>query len=404
MRMRSSSLRTDNQNVCATARLSWTMTFLRLCTRWLCAFIALFPALPLHLAAASVDQELSELQKLGLPVLRSVTSVTVSDDGRFLYAAAFNAGIVSVFARDPKTGFLEAQDEITTPDLEAAVRVRLSPDGAYAAAAAFGANAVSVFKRNASTGQLTLVATARKGENDALGLDFVIDASFSKDNRFLYTAAADGVGVFKLEDDKLTFVQHELAGGQLGGVRCVTVSPSGPWLYAAAHMSGTLVVLRRDETSGTVQVVQILKNDQDDVTALDGAFRVACSPDGKHVYVSSGRFKGDQAISAFETTADGKLKLIEEHVNGVGGFAGFQGGNDIAVSPDGTRVYAVASLSDRLVRFRRNADSGKLTFLGSQQVGEMETPGSAGVCFSPDGKFVYVADEDANAIVSFKER
>jgi 6-phosphogluconolactonase (cycloisomerase 2 family) len=389
-------------------RLSLIMRSILILYRWVCASIALFPGLPLIFAAAPTNgiaqEDLSEVQKVTLPFLRSVTSATISDDGRFLYAAAFNAGVVSVFARDPGTGFLDAQDEITTPDLQAVVRVRLSPDGAYACAAAFGANAVTVFKRNPSTGQLTLVDTARKGENDAAGLDFVIDASFSKDDRFLYTAEANGVGVFKLEGDKLTFIQHEIGGGQLSGVRCVTLSPTGPWLYATAYMSGTLAVLRRDEATGTVKVVQILKNDQDDVTALEGAFRVACSPDGKHLYVSSGRFKGDQAVSAFEITPEGKLKLIEEHVNGVGGFTGFQGGNDIAVSPDGTRVYAVASLSDRLVRFRRNADSGKLTFLGSQQVGEMETPGSAGVCFSPDGKFVYVADEDANAIVSFKER
>jgi sugar lactone lactonase YvrE len=90
-------------------------------------------------------------------------------------------------------------------------------------------------------------------------------------------------------------------------------------------------------------------------------------------------------------------------VNGQGDFAGFEGGNSIAISPDGTLVYAVASLSDRLVRFRRDPATGKLTFLGSQAVGANETPGSAGLCFSPDGKFVYVADENSNSIVVFKQ-
>jgi 6-phosphogluconolactonase (cycloisomerase 2 family) len=66
-------------------------------------------------------------------------------------------------------------------------------------------------------------------------------------------------------------------------------------------------------------------------------------------------------------------------------------------------VYVVASVSDRLFRFRRDAASGKLTVLGSQQVGVNETPGSAGVCFSPDGKFVYVADENAGSIVVYKD-
>ena len=354
--------------------------------------------------AHGVENALAEVQNLSLPFLQSVTSVAVPRDGRFLYAAAFNSGVVAVFVRDPQTGLLEAQDEITTPDLEAAVRVRLSPDEKYAVAAAFAANAVTVFKRESANGRLTIIDTARAGENDVGGLDFVIDASFSADNRFLYTAASNGVGVFKLDGEKLSFVQHETAAGRLEGVRGVAFSPDGQWIYATAHASGVLAVFRRDATSGMLTVVQVLKDGENEITALDGAFRTACSADGKHVYISSGRFKGDQAISVFQTLPDGKLKLIEEHVSGVGSFSGFQGGNDIAISPDGTRVYAVASISDSLVRFQRNPDSGKLTFLGSQEVGARETPGSAGLCFSPDGKFVYIADENANAIVVFKDR
>jgi 6-phosphogluconolactonase (cycloisomerase 2 family) len=162
-------------------------------------------------------------------------------------------------------------------------------------------------------------------------------------------------------------------------------------------------VLRRDADSGKLEVVQILTDGEDGVEAIAGAFRIACSQDGRHVYVSSGRFQGDQAISVFATQADGKLKLIEEHVNGVGDFTGFEGGNSIAISPGGTLVYAVGTMSDRLVRFQRDRETGKLTFLGSQAVGEFVTPGAAGLCFSPDGKFVYIADENASAIVVLKQ-
>ena len=234
-------------------------------------------------------------------------------------------------------------------------------------------------------------------------MDFVIDAEFSDDNRFVYTAAANGVGVFKLEGEKLSFIQAESAGGQLRGVRGVTISPNGSWIYGPAYLSGTLGVLRRDAATGKVDVVQIVKDGENDVNTLAGAFRAACSPDGKHVYVSSGRFTGSQSITVFGAAPDGKLTLVEAYVNGEGGFDNFQGGNGIVVSADGTRVYAVASISDRLFRFRRDPASGKLTFLGSQQVGANQTPGSAGVCFSPDGKFVYVADENANAIVVFRD-
>ena len=52
------------------------------------------------------SSELVEVQKLKLESLTSVTSVAVSPDGRFLYAAAFNPGVINVFQRNIETGQL----------------------------------------------------------------------------------------------------------------------------------------------------------------------------------------------------------------------------------------------------------------------------------------------------------
>ena len=262
---------------------------------------------------------------------------------------------------------------------------------------------MTLFKREAATGRLTILDVGRQKEKGAPLLTLA-DGQFSKDNHFIYAPVTDGLAVFQVDVEKLTLVQHETANGALQNVRGLGLHPGGQWIYLAAYTSGALAVLRRDEVAGTVKVIDVMKKDGDGLNSLAGAFRVACSPDGKHVYVSSGRFGGSQSVSAFEVNPDGKLKLIEVHANNVDGFNGFEGGNEIVVSPDGQLVYAVASLSDRLVRFQRDATTGKLTFLGAQEVGAAEVPGAAGVCFSPDGKFIYVADEDANAIVVFKNR
>ena len=72
------------------------------------------------------------------------------------------------------------------------------------------------------------------------------------------------------------------------------------------------------------------------------------------------------------------------------------------LSPDGKSLVALASLSDRLFRFTRDNASGKLTYVGSQQVGINMVPGAAGLCFSPDGRHLYVADESASAIVVYE--
>jgi 6-phosphogluconolactonase (cycloisomerase 2 family) len=96
------------------------------------------------------------------------------------------------------------------------------------------------------------------------------------------------------------------------------------------------------------------------------------------------------------------LKLLQQFVNGVDDFSEFEGANDIKVSADGKSVFAVASVSDRLFRFSRNLENGKLTFVASQQAGTFESPGAAALCFSPDGKFVYVGDEAEKAIEVYK--
>jgi 6-phosphogluconolactonase (cycloisomerase 2 family) len=132
------------------------------------------------------------------------------------------------------------------------------------------------------------------------------------------------------------------------------------------------------------------------------AFRLALSPNAKQLYVTTGRFGGHQAVSVFSVEADGTLKLVQHLPNGADDFTEFEGGNETAVSPDGTLVMATASFSDRLFRFARNPETGVLTLIGSQQAGTFHQSGAAGVCFSPDGKFAYVADEAESAIQVYK--
>jgi 6-phosphogluconolactonase (cycloisomerase 2 family) len=74
--------------------------------------LASFAALAMASMGADAPKDLEEVQNLTLPELRSVTSVAISGDGKFLYAAAFNAGTVTTFTRDVQTGLLEFDDVI----------------------------------------------------------------------------------------------------------------------------------------------------------------------------------------------------------------------------------------------------------------------------------------------------
>src|SRR6185295_13083101 len=77
----------------------------------------------------------------------------------------------------------------------------------------------------------------------------------------------------------------------------------------------------------------------------------------------------------------------------------------LAISPDGTHLYATGSHDGAIAVFRRNAISGALDFVEAQKNGVRGVDGLAyarGVTLSPDGAFVYVAGETDNAIAIFR--
>lgn len=353
-------------------------------------------------AQAPETKPLEVVHSVAMDSLNCVTSVAVSPDGRFLYAAAFAVSTVSTFERNIETGELTLNGVLEGPNLDAAVNIQLSHDAKTAVVSSFRANAITLFGRDAETGALKQLDVAKEGDGGNAGLNFVVACSFSKDDRFIYTASGGGLGVYEIVEDRLKFVQVEAAEGKLAGMRDIQTSPDGRVLYAAATGANSLVALRPDRETGKVQLLQILNNEDDEIDGLAGVFRVACSPDGKHLYASSGRFGGVNAVTAFAVLPDGKLKFIEEHFDGINGFTDFVGGNGIAVSQDGLAVYALATVSDHMARFSRDAESGKLTFLGTQPVGTFSEQGCPNLCFSPDGRFIYAADESTGEIVVFK--
>jgi 6-phosphogluconolactonase (cycloisomerase 2 family) len=154
-----------------------------------------------------------------------------------------------------------------------------------------------------------------------------------------------------------------------------------------------------------------------DGKALVGPRGAALSPDGKNVYVTS--VSGVAAFNRSPTTGaltqlPGTAGCVSEDGsagecadgNAVGGASG------VAVSADGKNVYVVGS-SDAVAVFARNATSGALTQLAGT-AGCVSQTGSGGACVdgkaldfafsvavSADGKSVYVASRQSNAVAVF---
>jgi 6-phosphogluconolactonase (cycloisomerase 2 family) len=340
--------------------------------------------------------------------LAAVCGLASSPDGKFLYAASWQARAITAFRCDPDTGELNFVESLVDPEhLDGVTCVRISPDGKFALAVAFRSKRATLLTRNPETGRLTIKDSV--GPDLAGGASFTwpIDGVIAPDGKHIY-AADDRTGVIAAievtPDHRLKLAQAFAApDGSLLRTRSLAITPDGKTLLAGGMAAGTLVTLDRDPATGKLTSRQVLTNGRDGIKGLAGIHGIVVSGDGKSVYTCSGRFGGDQGVCTFRMADDGKL-APSSSVLAESGLADFAGGNGLALARDGHNLYAAGTTSRSLTIFRTSPADGKLEYLATLQnaaTGANSNLGAADVEVSADGKTLYVALEDEGAISVF---
>jgi DNA-binding beta-propeller fold protein YncE len=288
----------------------------------------------------------------------------------------------------------------------------------------------------------------KHGCRDAVAMHGVGSIVFSADGENAYAAAqdADSVLIFNRNVETGALKQKSnphgcvsnaghagqcVNGRELDGAETVAISPDGANVYIASRIDNGVAVFDRDPangrltqkpgTAGCISVVGAGPPDNcADGTALDGASKVAVSPDGANVYVAS---RHADAVAVFDrdpvtgalTEKAGTAACISE--DGSGGEcvdgAGLDQPIGVIASPDGNSVYVASADSGAVAVFDRNPNSGALTQLPGT-AGCISEDGSGGACsdgrglggvggveVSEDGHNVYAAAVDSNAITTF---
>ncbi|HEX4779031.1 MAG TPA: beta-propeller fold lactonase family protein, partial [Acidimicrobiia bacterium] len=220
--------------------------------------------------------------------------------------------------------------------------IAVSPDGAHVYEVDV---AIHVSSRNAVTGELTLVETTYSPDVYSGSYDVHV----SPDGKHVYVVGYAGMAIYD-RDAGTGFLALQgitpIPGTEHWG--SFEISPDGRHLYVRGD--DAIAVLARDATTGALTGV--------DHFTVAAASRIALSPDGAHLYLSTGAVASEVRTYARDA-GTGLLTFV-----GSTPFSMVRYGGDLAVSGDGANVYLAAgfvSYYGGVVSFARDAGTGLLT-------------------------------------------
>jgi 6-phosphogluconolactonase (cycloisomerase 2 family) len=351
----------------------------------------------------------------GVSGLQAAFAPYVTPDGQQVYVSGLDSDALVAFNRDPVSGALTyvntyVDNSNGVDGISGPTTIRVSTNGSFLYAAGSNEDAVSVFSRNAATGEITFLTMVQEGVNGVSGISYPTYVELSADGNNLYVTgfASASLAVFDLNEvnGTATFQNAETEGNLgvsgLDGSAAVTLSPDGNFVYVAGNNDDAIVVFERNSNTGMLTFVQKIE-DSATTDGLNGINCIAVSADGNHAYATG---FWDKTIVLFQRNiATGELTYIERYKDEINGVDGLNGANFITLSPDGNNVYVTAFWEHSVAVFNRNPTTGALTFVEVFKDGALGVDGlnrASGVSVSPDGSSVYVAGNTDNAIAIFE--
>ena len=141
------------------------------------------------------------------------------------------------------------------------------------------------------------------------------------------------------------------------GPRQFDFHPNGKWADLIEEMAGAVVAYQYN--NGKLTEMQRVFTHSDTLTSQPGSADVHVSPDGKFLYASNRGAENNIAIFKIDKNT-GKLTLV--------GYQSAKGKTprNFCIEPSGKYLLAANQDTDNIVVFKRNAETGMLTYTGEQ--------------------------------------
>jgi DNA-binding beta-propeller fold protein YncE len=277
--------------------------------------------------------------------------------------------------------------------------IAISADGRSVYVAASKSDAIAVFLRSPATGALVQApgkagCVAAKGADGcamAIGLDEPNSVAISPDGSSVYATSRVGNSVTSFRRNPATGALRQLppassgcisglplpgcaAGLGLGAPDVVVVSPDGENVYAGSFLGNSVAAFGRDQTTGALTQLAGSAGCIAEATsgcatgiALKSVEGLAISADGSSVYAATALSNAvvelvrNPSTGALTQATDGSGCIVDVPLAGCVEGRELAGANAVAVSPDDGDVYVTSLFSNSITSFGRSTSSGVLT-------------------------------------------
>jgi len=305
--------------------------------------------------------------------------LALSSDKRFVYAVSENgaASTVSSFTFDKGNGRMSLINTVKSPGADPCY---LAVTNKHVITANYSGGSISVFGRN-KDGSLTEAIQVIQHAGSSVNANrqreaHVHQTIFTTDYKFLLVndLGTDYVTVYRYHpnnSEKVLEAVDSLLVRRGGGPRHLAIHPYPGLLHTDKIAEGirpAYIAYILHELDGAVSMVAIDANGQlqllNETSVVRngfveiGAADIHTSPEGKFLYATNRGTAND--ITGFALTDDGVPEFIQQISSGGVGPRNF------ALTPDGRAIFVANQQTGNIVMFKRDINTGLLTDSGRQ--------------------------------------
>ena len=284
-------------------------------------------------------------------------ALTVSGDGRFLFASLSESGKIASFGIHGQKGSLRFLSETVAGSHASFLHLDQS-ERFLISSYYFEGHVIIHAVADGVLGETALQTIETADRPHSVEID--------KSNRFVFVphTAANGIFQFEFDSSEGTIASNEVAVLNREGVagpRHFRLAANGLFGYGSDEQGNSVTVYRLDSENGRLETLQTLSTLPNDFEGKNSTSDVGIHPSGRFVYVAN---RGHDSLAAFLVDSEsGELSPVDR-------FACEAATRSFEFSPDGRFLYAAGSGSGKFAAYRVNEDNGALVRFQTLEIGE----------------------------------